>query len=233
MQLAKKNKQKTMREDHTLKAFNGIRQMLFHNEIAPGQKIVYGDLAKRLDMSPTPVIQALKWLEFQGIVRREPNRGYFTEPVSLKEVKEIYEMRELLELSLLPKIVENLDESGILRLKSAFDEHRNASSRVYLNERLLRDMDFHITLASLSGCAVQHKILKDLFDLLYLKYRGSILFVNFMDTVDTAHGDIFKAVTRRDQQKAHQVLSDHITDVKRHVLEGLSRMIAEKEEYTF
>jgi len=226
-------KQKALREDHTLKAFNGIRRMLFHNEIAPGQKIVYGDLARRLGMSPTPVIQALKWLEFQGIVRREPNRGYFTEPISLKEVKEIYEMRELVELSLLPEIIEKLDESGILRLKKALHEHRNASSRVYLNERLLKDMDFHMTLASLSGRAVQQKILKDLFDLLYLKYRGSILFVNFMDTVDTAHDNIFKAVTRRDHQKAHQVLSGHITDVKRHVLEGLSRMIAEKKDSNF
>ncbi|MCP3952059.1 MAG: GntR family transcriptional regulator [Desulfobacterales bacterium] len=221
------------REDHTLKAFNGIRRMLFHNEIAPGQKIVYGDLAKRLDMSPTPVIQALKWLEFQGIVRREPNRGYFTEPISLKEVREIYEMRSLVELALLPKIIENLDESGIRRLKNALEEHRNASSKVYLNERLLKDMDFHLTLASLSGCTVQQKILKDLFDLLYLKYRGSILFVNFMDTVDTAHRDIFDAVTHRDPLKAHEVLATHLTEVKKHVLEGLSRMIAEKEDSTF
>ncbi len=231
--MAKGKEKKSAREDHTIKAFNGIRQMLFHNEIAPGQKIVYGDLAKRLDMSPTPVIQALKWLEFQGIVRRIPNRGYFTEPISLKEVREIYEVRELVELSLLPKIIENLDESGIHLLKSALEEHRNASSRVYLNERLLKDMDFHLTLASLSGCAVQQKILKDLFDLLYLKYRGSILFVNFMDTVDNAHRNIFDAVTRRDPEKAHQVLAAHITEVKQHVLEGLSRMIAEKEDSNF
>jgi len=224
---------KSSREDHTLKAFNGIRNMLFHNEIAPGQKIVYTDLAKRLDMSPTPVIQALKWLEFQGIVRREPNRGYFTEPISLKEVQEIYEMRELLELSLLPKIINNLDESGIRTLKQALEEHRNASSRVYLNERLLKDMDFHLTLASLSGCTVQQKILKDLFDLLYLKYRGSVLFVNFMDTVDKAHRDIFDAVTRRNIESARAVLSAHITEVKQHVLEGLSRMIAEKEDSVF
>jgi len=224
---------KGSREDHMLKAFNGIRNMLFHNEIAPGQKIVYGDLAKRLNMSPTPVIQALKWLEFQGIVRREPNRGYFTEPISLKEVREIYEMRELLELSLLPEIIRNLDETGIRRLKQALEEHRNASSRVYLNERLLKDMDFHLTLASLSGCTVQQKILKDLFDLLYLKYRGSILFVNFMDTVDTAHRDIFEAVIRRDIETARAVLSNHISEVKQHVLEGLSRMLAEKEDSDF
>ncbi|MBI9086229.1 MAG: GntR family transcriptional regulator [Desulfobacterales bacterium] len=224
---------KTGREDHAQKAYNGIRRMLFHNEIAPDQKIAYNDLAKRLGMSATPVIQALKWLEIQGLVRREPNRGYFTEPISLKEVQEIYEARELIEVSLLGKTIEALDESGIGKLKKALEDHQNASGKVYLNERLLMDMAFHTTLAALSGCRVQQKILSSLFDLLYLKYRGSILFVNFMDAVDVAHREIFDAVISRDPPRARAILSGHISHVKRHVLEGLGKMIAEKEAASF
>ena len=45
-------------------AFDGIRRMLFLEEIAPGEKLRYRDLAKRLGMSPTPVVQALKWLAY-------------------------------------------------------------------------------------------------------------------------------------------------------------------------
>ena len=63
--------------DHTQKAYMGIRRMLFHNEIGPGQKISYRDLAERLKMSSTPVIQAFKQLEFQELVRHEPNHGYY------------------------------------------------------------------------------------------------------------------------------------------------------------
>ena len=228
-----KPKDKAAREDHTQKAYNGIRHMLFHNEIAPDQKIVYNDLAKRLGMSATPVIQALKLLEIQGLVRREPNRGYFTEPISLKEVREIYQTRELIEVSLLPATIERLDEAGITRLKKALEDHQNASERVYLNERLLMDMAFHTTLASLSGSRVQQKILRSLFDLLYLKYRGSILFVNFMKTVDIAHKSIFDAVVARDLARSRDLLSAHITSVREHVLEGLGRMIAEKQAPTF
>ena len=224
---------KSGREDHAQKAYNGIRRMLFHNEIAPDQKIAYNDLAKRLGMSATPVIQALKWLEIQGIVRREPNRGYFTEPISLKEVQEIYETRELIEVSLLGKTIETLDEGGIGKLNQALEEHQNASTQVYLNERLMADMGFHLALAALSGCRVQQKILRSLFDLLYLKYRGSILFVNFMDAVDDAHREIFDAVVSRDLQRAEEILSGHILHVKKHVLEGLGQMIAEKEAASF
>ena len=83
----------------------GIRRMFFVNDITPGQRVSYGDLAKRLGMSTTPVIQALKRLEDQGLVRHEPNRGYFTEEISLKEITEIYDFREIIETSLLPKTI--------------------------------------------------------------------------------------------------------------------------------
>jgi DNA-binding GntR family transcriptional regulator len=64
-------------------------------------------------MSLTPVIQALKRLEYQGLVRHEAKRGYFTEPMSLQEVQEIYDMRELLETSLLRDVLRNLNEKAI------------------------------------------------------------------------------------------------------------------------
>ena len=91
--------------DHVSMAYDGIRMMLLNNEIRPGRKISYRQLAEKLDMSLTPVIQALKRLEYQGLVRHEPNRGYFIEPMSLQEVQEIYDMREILEISLLPDVI--------------------------------------------------------------------------------------------------------------------------------
>ena len=113
----KRTKKKKTKDDFTQEAYMGIRRMFFLNEIIPGQKISYGDLAKRLDMSTTPVIQALKRLEYQGLVRHEPNRGYYTENISLKEITEIYEFRELIETSLLPKIISRIDKKGLKTLK--------------------------------------------------------------------------------------------------------------------
>ena len=60
--------------DHSQQAYKGIRRKLYHKELVPGQKIAYRELAEQLDMSPTPIIQALKWLEIQGFVRHEPHR---------------------------------------------------------------------------------------------------------------------------------------------------------------
>jgi DNA-binding GntR family transcriptional regulator len=218
---------------HTRKAYQGIRQMLFHNEIVPGQKIAYRDLAERLGMSQTPVIQALKWLEFQGLVRHERHRGYYTEPVSIQEVEEIYDFREQIELALLPRSLARLNPTSLNRLASALNAHLKASREIYLHDRLLKDMEFHLTLAALSGNRVQQQTLRLLFDLLYLKYGGNILFSTSMEKADTAHKELFNHIRDNNLSDAQLVLSRHINNVKKHVLSGLERLMMEKKKTGF
>jgi DNA-binding GntR family transcriptional regulator len=213
-------------ESHTRKAYEGIRKMLFHNEIVPGQKISYRDLSERLGMSQTPVIQALKWLEFQQLVRHEPNRGYYTAPINLKEVEEIYELRELIELDLLGKTMKRIDSGDLNRLREALEAHLKAAREIYLYDRLLKDMEFHLTLASLSHCRIQQQILKNLFDLLYLKYGGKFLFSTSMESADCDHKDLFECIRNQNAAGAGQVLARHIQRVKKHVLHGVEKMIA-------
>jgi len=221
--------QKKTKDDFAREAYMGIRRMFFLNEIVPGQKISYGDLAKRLQMSTTPVIQALKRLEYQGLVRHEPNRGYYTENISLKEITEIYEFRELIETSLLSKTISRIDDQGLKKLKKALDSHLDAVRDIYLKERLLKDMEFHLTLAELSGAAIQVNALRSIFDLLYLKYRGNILFITPMETVDSEHIKLYESIAAADLDGAIKVLTQHITNVKAHAVISINRI--KKETY--
>lgn len=209
---------------HTRKAYLGIRNLMLHNELAPGQKIAYRDLAERLGMSQTPIIQALKWLEFQQLVRHEPNRGYFTAPIDPKEVEDIYAVRETLELSLLPTIVGTIDRQGLQILRTALEAHLEASREIYLAERLNRDMEFHLTLAQLSGNQVHCKILRDLFDLLYLKYSSNVLFSTSMESADADHQALFDSIADGDVKTARGILTGHIRRVREHVLQGLRKI---------
>lgn len=225
--LKRENKRRD-REDYTQEAYMGIRKMFFHNEIIPGQKISYRDLAERLNMSSTPIIQALKRLEFQGFVRHEPNRGYYTEKISLKEITEIYDFRELIEVALLPATIMHITDQGLQKLKKALDSHLTAVRDIYLKERLMKDMEFHLTLAELSQCTLQVNTLKHLFDLLYLKYRGNILFVTPMERVDDEHSKLYDFIANKDSDKACQILKQHISNVKHHAVVSIQRMIEEK-----
>lgn len=216
--------------DHTRRAYHGIRNLMLHNELTPGQKFSYRDLAERLEMSQTPVIQALKWLEFKQLVRHEPHRGYFTAPIDRQEVEEIYETRELIELALLGETLKRIDHQGLKTLDKALAEHLRASRELYLAERLKKDMAFHLTLASLAGKKIQARILADLFDLLYLKYSGRILFTTSLDAADSDHQELYGHIAAGDRKSARRTLSRHIRRVKRHVLKGLTRTTAERSE---
>ena len=230
MELKKSN---VSRANHTSEAYDGIRQMLFHNEIVPGQKIGYRDLSERLKMSMTPVIQALKFLEFQGLVRHEPNRGYYTEPIYIREVEEIYDIRNLIEVSLLPESIKQLDENGIHRLRTTLESHKMAIKERRFNQRLIEHKNFHLTLASLSECRTQLQVLRYLFDLLYLKFGGSILFASFIGKIDTEHQEIFEAVVAKDLELSKNRLSEHILNTKTRVIADVGRMISEKETVKF
>jgi DNA-binding GntR family transcriptional regulator len=216
-------------EDRSRAAYQGLRRMLYNKELVPGQKIAYRDLAERLEMSPTPIIQALKWLELQGLVRHEANRGYYMAPFSLTEIEEIYEVRELIEPSLIEATVSRLDNVGIGRLKSALDAHRSAQREFYLKERLFRNREFHVTLASLSGKETQMRILRDVFDMLFLKYGGNYLPMSALPSMDEEHQQIYDAIVLRDAATARAVLASHLSVVKRQVLSGVRQMLEERE----
>jgi DNA-binding GntR family transcriptional regulator len=233
MPARKKEKSLTSQVDHSQKAYKGIRRMLYCKELVPGQKIPYRELAERLNMSPTPIIQALKWLEIEGLVCHEPNRGYYMTPFSLKEVEEIYELRQLLEPSLLPETIAHLDEDGIKELKASLDAHLSAGREYYLQERLFKNTEFHLTLASLSGRQTQMRLLRNIFDLLLLKYGGNYLPVTSMNSSDQDHLKTFDCVVSGDIKGAKAVLSRHIASVKKQVLRSFKRILEEREGPAF
>lgn len=216
--------------DLAQKAYHGIRHMLFYNEIIPGQKIKYQDLADKIGVSITPVIHALKWLEFKNIVSHEPNRGYFVNEVSLKEIKEIYDTRLLLEVSLVPETIDRLNDLSINRLEKAFDAYKRAVNEENYYNRLMTDMKFHLTLASISQCQIKLKMLQELFDMLLLKYTRNLILLGIMDTSMDEHIQIFKSLSGRDTEGLQQALTTHLENVRGHITEGFRKMFAVKPQ---
>ena len=226
----KKQRKKTEKMDLAQKAFQGIRQMLFYNEIIPGQKIKYQDLADKIGVSITPVIHALKWLEFKNIVSHEPNRGYFVNEVSLKEIKEIYDTRLLLEVSLVPEIINSVDDESIQRLKQSQDDYFTAVDEENYYSRLMTDMKFHLTLASISQCHIQLKMLQELFDMLLLKYTRNLILLGIMDSSLNEHVNIFNSLTNREAASLEEALHTHLDHVRAHITEGFKRMFVRTRE---
>jgi DNA-binding GntR family transcriptional regulator len=227
----KSEKDSKHQEDSGQIAYNGIRRMIYTRELVPGQKIAYRDLAEKLHLSPTPIIQALKRLELLSFVSHEPNRGFCMTPFSTKEIEEIYEMRELIEPSLVAATVQKLNKEGLTALKKALEAHQSAEREFYLKERLFKNREFHLTLASLSGKETQIRILENLFDILFLKYSN--LPRTSLTATDQEHQEIYDTVAVRSAERAQTVLKNHVTNVKVQVLASVRKIVAEQEKGHF
>jgi DNA-binding GntR family transcriptional regulator len=223
-------KKKSGKMDLAQKAYQGIRQMLFYNEILPGQKIKYQELADKIGVSITPVIHALKWLEFKNIVNHEPNRGYVVDEVSIKEIKEIYDTRLLIEVSLVPEIIKSVNDDSLAQVRLAQKAYLQAVDEENYYRRLMTDMQFHLSLASISQCRIQLKMLQELFDMLLLKYTRNLLLLGIMDSSLKEHAEIFNTLIARDTKGLQNALSMHLENVRTHITQGFERMFFTRKE---
>ena len=214
----------------TQKAYKGIRRKLFFNEIAPGQKIYYRDLADDLGMSPTPVIQALKWLEFQGLVRHENNRGFFLEPVSIDEIKDIYRLRKILEVDLLRRGFTQISEEKINKVQEALGKYEESHADDNRKKQSLAAREFHLALSSMANSPVSYRVLENLFDLIILKYQVDILFTRYSNSGSDRHRAIYNYLKNDDLEGACKELGDDIESVGNMVVKNMIKNLKEKEE---
>ena len=85
------------RRTYGQQAYAEIRTLIIDGTLAPGAKVVVRPLAERLQLSPTPIKSALAALERDGFLVAVPHRGYFVPEVSVQDMREIYELREVLD----------------------------------------------------------------------------------------------------------------------------------------
>ena len=90
--------QKTSRSDLSSDIVDRIKAMIFSGELLPGQQIRQEEFAQQFGVSRTPLLHALQVLKSEMLVESFPNRGMFVRTISLKELKDIFEYREAIDV---------------------------------------------------------------------------------------------------------------------------------------
>ncbi len=102
-----------------------LRTAILEGELAGGARLVQSELATQLQVSTTPVREALRDLATEGLVFLDPHRGAVVRPLDLEEVREIYELRMLLEPVMVRRVVGRLD-TGALDRAAELQQRMNA-----------------------------------------------------------------------------------------------------------
>lgn len=133
-------------------AYAALRSRILNRRLTAGSKLVVRELAEDLDLSSTPVKEALAALEREGLVELLPHRGYFVPKLGLEDIEEIYALREVLE-GLAARLAANREHpTRFLKRLRRLQAEQVACGRVGDLERYGDlDIDFHRALWEASG----------------------------------------------------------------------------------
>ncbi len=214
-------------------AFQKIKQMMYRNELAPGQKIIYKDLAKKLNSSITPIVNALGRLSMLKLVSHESNRGYFVRMINEDETRELYKAREALETFIIPEVIEKMNSEKLNSIKNAYKEHVIIKSPYHRRVVLMRDLDLHLRIVEIAGNTVIYDIVKGIFERIYLGYRPEYLSDERIKSVVKEHRAILDALERRDIDAAIESTRKHINNGMNYVLNSIYRDEEFLKEYDY
>ena len=135
--------------------YDMIKAMIFEHEIAPGSRVNIDALAVELEVSQTPVREALARLESDGLIAKEPLKGYTaTRLLSMEEFNDLFQFRLLIEPWAAEQAATKIDATGKAALKGEMQSAKAALKfRVDDQFQALTEHDarFHTLIAHISG----------------------------------------------------------------------------------
>src|SRR3546814_424504 len=122
------------------------------------------------DLSRTPVREALERLFQEGYVVRDPGRGFYVAEIDTENMRDLYQLREALELFQLERLFERgISADELTKLRAINHRYEKLIEQNLTYERLMVDREFHLALAGLCGNVVLLRHLDSVFERLILK----------------------------------------------------------------
>lgn len=212
-----------MEQDYSLsgRVFQKIREDILNGTYKENDELRENNIGKELGVSRTPVREALRQLELEGLVTIVPNKGAYVTGFSKKDVQDIFLIRMTLE-GLCARLAaeyitqQQLDELEEILLLSEFYVKKESSGNMQLDEL---DERFHGILYEAASSRFLAKILRD-----FHKYVKSVR-GNVSDTPERMrksireHKQIFRAIREGDKDTAEQLANEHILHVMQYINE--------------
>jgi DNA-binding GntR family transcriptional regulator len=176
----------------------------------PGERINEVDLARQLNVSRTPLREALNRLATEGFLTATPNRGFFARPLDTKVVFDLYEFRRCLEVASARLACERATDVQLDELEAFVRASRDEKEDAQAIKLLRLDEEFHERVANLTG---NEEILRSLRSI-----NARIHFIRWIDMqngrrthTQAEHLRIVRALKARNAEEASGLMQDHIS----------------------
>jgi DNA-binding GntR family transcriptional regulator len=193
----------------TQQAVEGIRNMIVRRKLFPGQQIRQEELAAQLGMSKSPVREALRALEMDGLVYHVPNQGYFTARFSADDLRQIYLMRRALETEIFRRVPE-VDSARIKKLKTLNKAIETAHKNGPIHDVVQLNREFHFLIFSASGLTLVVREVERLWQISD-SYRSLYLYDSFESAqgrIVQEHDQMIEALAKHDVDRLIRVADE-------------------------
>ena len=200
----------------TERIVESVTTAIVERRLMPGTKLAEQQIADIFGVSRTVVRQALNQLSRDHLVTLEPARGAHVAQPSVEEARQVFEVRAMLESSLVRRLAESITDAQIAQLRAHLKAERDAVARTDVSGRTRLLADFHVVLARMTGNDVVAELVADLLrrsSLIALMYQSSLSAEHSQDE----HVQIVDALERRDARAAVRLMEHHLGSVERNL----------------
>lgn len=197
--------------------YEAITEGIIRGVFQPGDRLRHEALAKQLDVSHTPVRQALERLVAEGFADRVPYRGITVARIDEREVAEVYAFRLMLEPVAVRLAAQRMSQKEISELKSVIENARSLVSLDEMNERRRINREFHNTIISACGSPTLLRILEHIwnrYQSYWILYEGMFREPEYLERQYSQeieeHLELIQAISNGDAQRAEELAYDHI-----------------------
>lgn len=201
--------------------FNTLRQAILKGELKPGERLMEIALAERLGVSRTPIREAMRKLELEGLVVMIPRRGAQVANITEKDLNDVLEVRIALENIAIQKACTCMTEEDMGRLWVAAKEFERTMAEGDLVRLAEADVAFHEIIYKSSDNRRLIQVLNNLREQIY-RYR-----VEYLKEEETRkvlvkeHDELTRAVKDRDVSRAQEISFRHIENQRMAIIQSI------------
>jgi DNA-binding GntR family transcriptional regulator len=203
------NHRKTM----TQEAVSSLREMIVMGSLPPGAPLRLEDLARSLDMSISPIREAVRQLEVLGLAEHIPYKGAHVTYLSLNELHIVHDARVGLESVAVRHAAQSFDRSLDERMMECINAQDAAYERVDRPEIVHGNTAYHLALAEGSGSTWLARLIAQTLQV-WERYSAAVTMIDrYEDTYAVeaeGHRQILEACRRRDPDAAEEMLRAHL-----------------------
>ena len=206
-------------------AYKSIKDFILEKELDEETRLTEESISRQLGISKSPVREALNRLESEGLVHIEPRRGAYLRTFSAKEIGDLYDLREALEVHVVgkaevtPRVLQQL-RASVKRQNKHLARNDKAS---YIQE----DVNFHAVLARATGNVQLCRVLENLQNQILLVRRRTYDLSRSQATA--MHASLVRALENADKQKAQELMREHISSVSHRLIDHISQTTSADE----